>query len=65
MFSSSYNIQCNYGYTPQVMDCSLEQFLSPRIKEYTRLASDYPRTEVEAAMKEARGLDREELRVSL
>ena len=46
-----------------VLNCSLERFLSPRIEEYTRylVASDYPREEVELAMAEARGLDREEL----
>ena len=45
------------------LNCSLERFYSPRVEEYTRylLASDYTRVEVEAAMEEARGRDREEL----
>jgi hypothetical protein len=45
------------------LNCSLERFLSPRIEEYTRylMASDYTRSEVEVAMEEARGLDRDEL----
>jgi hypothetical protein len=45
------------------LNCSLERFLSPRIEEYTRymMASDYTRAEVEVAMEEARGLDREEM----
>ena len=45
------------------LNCSLERFFSPRVEEYTRclLASDYTRVEVEAAMEEARGRDREEL----
>ena len=46
--------------TRLVMNCRLEQFLSPSIEEYTRylLASNFTRAEVEAAMAEARGLDK-------
>ena len=45
------------------MNCSLDRFLSPRIKEYTRylLASNYSKVEVEKAMEECRGMDRKQL----
>ena len=44
-------------------NCSLDRFLSPRIKEYSRylLASGYSRMEIDRVMGECEDLDREEI----